>query len=427
MKKAWLIARKDILIYLYDKSGFAFLILTPLILTLIAGAAFGGSSDDSANFQIPIAVVNYDTGISADALKTDAPNITPLGGMDMGATIIDVLTSKDLRDLLATTVVTDETAARAAIDAGKSYAALVILPKNLTRAVMLGEPAEIEVYSDPARDTSAQIVKGIVTQIARRMSSGNVLFKVTIQTLIESGRITPDGVPATAQTLAAQMQADNGATTDIISLDTLDASGETVKFDPLAFFAPSMAIIFLAFGTTQGARTILEEERKGTFARLNATSTPGSMILFGKLLGVLFTGIIQFGILLIATAVLFGLRWGDPLGVVVLSTGVIFAFTSLGLLLAVIAKDEAQAGTIGTSTVLVLMVVGGNLTPADNFPGWLTTIAKITPNYWSMEGFIKLGQGQSLANLMPELPALALMSIVLFGAGMLLYRRRAQV
>lgn len=427
MKKAWLIARKDILIYLYDKSGFAFLILTPLILTLIAGAAFGGSSDDSANFQIPIAVVNYDTGISVDTLKTDAPNIPPLEGMDMGATIINVLTSEDLRNLLATSVVTDEAAVRTAIDAGKNYAALVVLPKNLTRAVILGEPAEIEVYSDPARNTSAQIVKGIIAQIARRMSSGNVLFKVTIQTLIESGRITPDGVPAAAQSLAVQMRHTNSATTDIVSLDTLDASGETVKFDPLAFFAPSMAIIFLAFGTTQGARTILEEERTGTFTRLNATPTPRGMVLFGKLLGVLFTGIIQFGTLLIASAVLFGLRWGDPLGVVVLSIGVIFAFTSLGLLLAVIAKDEAQAGTIGTSTVLVLMVIGGNLTPADNFPNWLTTIAKITPNYWSMEGFIKLGQGQSLANLTPVMLALALISIILFGAGMVLYRRRALV
>ncbi len=427
MKKAWLIAKKDILIYLYDKSGFAFLILTPLILTLIAGAAFGGSSDDSANFQIPIAVVNYDTGISAAKIKTELPNAPNFEGLEMGARMIDILTSEDLRNLLATTVVTDEAAARAAINAGKSYTALIVLPKNLTRAVMLGEPAEIEMYRDPARATGAQIVEGIITQIARRMGSGNVLFNVTIQTLIESRRITPDGAPAVAQTLAAQMQADNGATTDIISLDTLDASGQTVKFNPLAFFAPSMAIIFLAFGTSQGARTILEEERKGTFSRLNATPTSGGMILFGKLLGILFTGVIQFGILLIATAVLFGLRWGDPLGVAVLSIGVIFAFTSLGLLLAVIAKDEGQANTLSTSVILVMMVIGGNLTPVDNFPDWLATIAKITPNYWSMAGFIKLGQAQSLANLLPELSALTLMSIVLFGAGMVLYRRRAQV
>ncbi len=426
MKKAWLIAKKDILIYLYDKSGFAFLIITPLILTLIAGAAFGGSDDDT-NFQIPVAVINYDTGVSAAELQTNESDLTQFDGMKLGATVTDILTSEDLSDLLKTTIVTDESAARTAIDAGKTYAALIVLPKNLTRATMFGETAKIEIYSDPARATSAQIVESIVTQIARQLGKGTVLFNVTLQTLLESQRISPSGISTVTTSLAEQMQSSNGATVETISLQTIDAAGKAVKFNPLAFFAPSMAIIFLAFSASQGARTILEEEKAGTFPRLNASPTSGSTILLGKLLGILFTGVIQFGTLLIASALFFGLRWGDPLSVAILSIGVIFAFTSLGLLLAVIAKDEAQANTLSTSTILVMMVIGGNLTPTDNFPAWLANIAKFTPNYWSMKGFIKLGQAQTSANIFPELLVLLIMSMILFGAGTLLYRRRAQI
>ncbi len=423
MKKAFLIAWKDILTTLYDKSGFAYLILTPLALTLIFGLAFGGK-DDSANFRIPLAVVNHDTPVSADASGGDIPLPT---GMELGTIIVNVLTSPELSDLLDTTVLTDETAAKAAVDAGKDYTAVVILPENLSQAAISGKQATIEIYSDPAKSTGAKIVEGIITQITRQMDSGRISFTVTFQKLIESGRIAPGGISTIAQKLGEQMQSGKRPVTDIITLETVDAAGKKVKFDPLAFFAPSMAIIFLAFGTSRGARSILQEEQAGTFARLNATPTNGAIILLGKLLGILFNGIIQFGILLIAGALLFGLRWGNPGAVAVLAIAVIFAFSGLGLLLATIAKNEEQANTIGTFVILVLMMVGGNFVSADNFPHWLTTIAKITPNYWSMAGFAKLWQGQSLPDILPELLALALFSVALFGAGLALYRRRVQV
>ena len=428
MKKAFLIAWKDILTTLYDKSGFAYLILTPLALTLIAGLAFGGGGD-SANFRIPLAVVNHDTPVSADAFPTDASDggISLPTGMGLGTIIVNVLTSPELNDLLDTTVLTDETAAFAAVDAGKTYAAVVILPENLSQAAISGKQATIELYSDPARETSAKIVEGIITQITRQMDSGRISFNITFQKLIESGRITPDGISAVAQKLGEQMQSGKRPVTDIITLETVDATGQKVKFNLLAFFAPSMAIIFLAFGASREARSILQEEQAGTFARLNATPTTGATILLGKLLGILFNGVIQFGTLLIASAFLFGLRWGNPGAVAVLAIAVIFAFSGLGLLLATIAKNEEQANTIGTFVILVLMVVGGNLVSADNFPRWLATIAKITPNYWSIAGFVKLGQGQSLSNILSELLALGVFSMVLFGAGLALYRRRVQV
>lgn len=427
MKKAFLIAWKDILTTGYDKSGFAFLVLTPLLITLISGLAFGGGND-SVNFRIPLGVVNLDTPLTAQEMPVNMPGTgAPSAGLALGEMVTNILTSADLSDLLDTTVLTDETAAKAAVDAGKSYTAVVILPKNLSAAAVSGERATIELYSDPARETGAQIVEGILTQISRQIANGNVLFNVTLQSLLDSKRITPDEVSTIAQKLSGQMQNTGAPVPDTVSLTTVDATGQAVKFDPLAFFAPSMAIIFLAFGASRAARSILTEERTGTFARLNTTPTAGHTILLGKLLGILFTSALQFGFLLIVSTLLFSLHWGDPLAVTALAIAVIFAFTSLGLLMAVIAKDEGQANTISTFVILLMMVVGGNLAPASNFPAWLQTIAKITPNYWSVEGFIKLGLGQSTASILPEIKMLGIFTLVLFGAGLALYRRRAQV
>ena len=60
MKKALFIAGKDILIQLADRPALAFLLITPLILTLILGGAFGGSGSSSGISAIQVAVVNLD-------------------------------------------------------------------------------------------------------------------------------------------------------------------------------------------------------------------------------------------------------------------------------------------------------------------------------------------------------------------------------
>jgi ABC-2 type transport system permease protein len=348
------------------------------------------------------------------------------GGLAMGQVLVKVLTSEDLAGILDAAVVENEAAARAAVEAGQTYSAVIIIPADFSRAIRQGVETEVIVYSDPARQLSGQIVESVVRQITGQLSTGAGFFSVTLNQLFAGGRLNSEaGAQAVIQALLTQLQQNPAAIESLITLETIDASGRDLEFDPLAFFAPSMAIIFLAFGASQGTRSILAEEEMGTFVRLNATPTPANQILLGKLLGTFFSSAIQFGVLLIASALLFKLAWGDPLAVLSLSALVILAFTSLGLVMAVIARDQAQAATISNTVLLVFMVIGGNFSSAENFPAWLQTIAKITPNYWGMQGFIKMGQGLGLTGLGPELLALTVMSLLWFGLGSLLYRRRA--
>ncbi len=501
MPKPLLIALKDIRIRLRDRAGLAFSLLTPIALTLILGLAFGGGDEAStANFRVPVAVVNHDAGQPLDADGSLASLFAPEGaslptglfdfdlsslglddaapgdfvqssgdgagngagdggGIAFGQVLVEVLTSEELGAILDAELVEDEAAARALVQRGEQYCCVVVIPEaftaNLLNVPTFGDepatesaaaesaPAEanspeanVLVYSDPGSAIGAQVVESIVRQVVSGFATNSLGFNVTLESLVES-----EQPPTLAQLstvlqnllanlggqIEAQQSLENtgiGPATSLATVELLDGSGEAADFNVLAYFAPSMAILFVAFGALQGARTILRERREGTFDRLNATPTRQRSVLLGKLLGIFFSSALQFGALLVASTLLFQLVWGDPLGVALLAILITLAFTSLGLLIAVVARSEGEANTISTFVVMVFAAVGGNFLPASNFPAWMQSISQWTPNYWSVNGFLKLAQGEGLPALGPELAALAAMTALFFAAGLWLYRQR---
>lgn len=500
MPKSLLIALKDIRQRLKDRAGLAFMLITPLILTLLLGLTFGGAGgddeDNAANFRVPVAVVNYDAGqeIGADGDLTSlfAPDavgqtgglldfdLSALGldeetmsefldssadesaegesqGLAFGQVLAEILASDDMGVILDAELVEDEAAARALVERGEQYCCVVVIPENFT-ASLLSVPtfgpdtaslnaaaspaasADVTIYSDPGSEIGAQIVESIVRQTVSSLAINSLGFNVTLDELFaqeEPPSLTQlstvlqslfDGLGEQIETAQSLNAADNetgiGPATSLATVNMLDATGERASFDVLAYFAPSMAILFVALGTLQGARTILREERDGTLDRLNATPTRPAALLAGKLLGTFFGGALQFGALLLASTLIFQISWGQPLGVALVATLVTLVFTSLGLLIAVIAQSESAATTISTFVVMVFAAVGGNFLPAANFPDWMQSMAQGTPNYWSLNGFLKLAQGESVAALGPEIAVLAGMTALFFVAGLWLYQRR---
>jgi ABC-2 type transport system permease protein len=463
MKKTWLIAQKDLTIRFRDGWGILFLLLTPLLLTTIMGFAFGGGEEENPELRIPVAIVNQDAGLTADefgemaatqfglpaellsaGIFSGVTNLTDTGfpaeGLNFGRILVEqVFGAEQMQTLLTTRLITDErevAAARTSVAAGGDYCCVVTLPSTLTHALLTGVSVSIPVYADPAQETSAQIVESVLRQVVSGFASGGDLFAVGFAQLQATNRLEQlrslDDFQQLIEGTRTQLEQDAQTTegsggvlgNSLLRLETLSASGEAVTFSALAFFVPAIAMIFLGFGASQGVRSLIAEEEMGTLGRLNAGPLLATTILTGKLLGAFLIALLQFGLLLLAGVLIFQVYWGDPLGVAVLALVVVLAFTGLGLLIAVIAKDQAQANTLSTAVTLVFSLIGGNLLPARQFPTWLQQIAQITPNYWGMEGFVKLGLAQPLRSLTTEIGVLAAMSLALFTLGVLLYRRR---
>jgi len=128
-------------------------------------------------------------------------------------------------------------------------------------------------------------------------------------------------------------------------------------------------------------------------------------------------------VLIIATSLFMGVKWGDPLGVGVHVLLVVAATASMGLVIATMARTTSQATAIGGAGEMVLAAGGGNFIPRAAYPEWMRMLSYVGPNSWGIEGFQKLAAGAALADLRVEIIALLAMAAVFFAISLWGFRR----
>jgi ABC-2 type transport system permease protein len=192
----------------------------------------------------------------------------------------------------------------------------------------------------------------------------------------------------------------------------------------MAYMAPSTAILFLMFTVSLGGRSILAERQWGTLQRLLTSPTAPAQVLGGKISGIFLTGLAQMAILILFSAVAFGVRWGSPVALIGLIVATVFAASGWGALIAAYSKSPGQAMTIGSMIALVFAGLAGNFVPRQNYPEWLQRLSLITPNAWALEGLQSLGQDGGLQAVLLPILALTVMGVVLFLIATILFRRQ---
>jgi ABC-2 type transport system permease protein len=410
MTKLLTIGWKDLKVMFRDRAALILMLAAPFALTLGMGLITGAfSSGGSSISELSVVVVNQDDG-------------------QLGVALEELLTSSDLNDLLETTVGADPALARERVDDDEAVAA-VIIPAGFTDSVIprnagatSGEAVNIVVYMNPGRPISAGIVRSIVQGFVDRVEAGRVGGQVAIEQLLRSGLAAPQDVAQLAAQIGQEQASLAGS--PLIRVQRSDAAAsQSNDFNPLLLLAPGMALVFLMFTVSLGSRSILVERRDGTLARMLSTATGGGSILVGKISGVYLVGAAQMFILILASVLLFRLRWGDPLGVVALVLAAVVGASGWGLLLAAVAKTPNQVANLGMAMMLLFGVLGGSF-----FGGTLTgaagTLGKITPNAWAMDGFTTLARGGDLADVTTEIAALLLMGALLLALSAVLFGRK---
>jgi ABC-2 type transport system permease protein len=173
-----------------------------------------------------------------------------------------------------------------------------------------------------------------------------------------------------------------------------------------------------------GGRSLLTERNQGTLPRLLVSPTSSSQVLGGKTTGVYLTGVAQMLILILTSALLFQLRWGDPPAVLALVLAAVVGATGWGMLIAALARTPGQVTTIGSAITLMFGLLGGSFISMDNMPAWFQVISKLTPNYWGIQGFATLAAGGTIADILVSIAALLLMGVVLFAIAVTILNRR---
>ncbi len=421
MKKLLNIALKDLIIMFRDPAALMWMLVMPIALTLVMAFAFGrltGGGQAAGLKDIPVIIVDLDGG-------------------QMSELIVQAFHSKELADLIDATTSTDEAAARQAVAADKAAAAVIIpagftekiIPPGLQQgdfsALQQREQGVVEVVASPQRSISASIVRSIVNAVLNRMTTASAAAQTSITQLIVGGYVSPQEMQQVGNEIGrrAGEQAAQGAPLQL-TVQSVGASDNSGGFDWLAYMAPSMAVLFLMFTVSLGGRSVLAERQWGTLQRLLTSPTSPAQVLGGKLSGIFLTGLAQMVILILFSAVVFGLRWGAPVALIGLIVATVFAASGWGALIAAYAKSPGQAMSLGSMMALVFAGLAGNFVPRQNYPEWLQRISLITPNAWALDGFQSLGLGGGLQAVLLPIVALTIMGVILFGVAMVLFRRQ---
>lgn len=413
MNKLLLIGLKDLKLMFRDRAALIFMLLAPFLLTIGLGFVTGRFSGGSTGLSdIPVVIVNLDQ-------------------KELGNALEELFNSADLADLVEPTTSSDPEAARRLIDSDQASAAIVI-PQGFTDSVIPAEgttfdstavqpaPVQIEVYANPSRPTGAGIIKAIVDEFLSRVEEGRVSGTTSLVGLMQSGLLNPQDVASEAQELFANVDESESTA---ITLKTDTQGAEAVEFDLLAYFAPGMALMFLMYTVSYGGRSILAERSQGTLPRMLISPTSNAQVLGGKVLGIFLMGVAQVGVLILASSIFFQVQWGDPLGVLVLILAAVFGATGWGMLITAFARTPAQVGSTGAAVMLIFGILGGSFMSLENFPPFMQTLSKITPNAWGMDGFVTLALGGTLKNLTEPVTALLIMGALLFAASVVLFNR----
>ena len=376
-----------------DRSALIQGIVAPIVLAVIITTAFGGGR----SFSTTIGVVDLDGGDIGSAVI--AGTLTPVGdgeSADEGAGDVELI------------ALPDRATARAAID-DRDLPAAIVIPDGFA-ASLAADPRAVEVLVDPGRELPADIAVAIATRLAAGLDANRIMV---------TSAITADPTLAVDPGLDALI----ADAADVAPPVTLDATAFGEGFDPITYFAPSMAILFAFLTLGAGARSLIVERREGTLARIRSTPASDRAVLAGVTASVVVVGLVSFLVVWLVTAVVFGADWGDPLGVFVVILATVLAVAGISTLVTGVARTEAQAD--GMSSVLAFgfaLIGGGFLSPGD-LPELLARIALITPNRWALDAFAELSAGAAgVPAVLAPVAVLTGIGVVTGGLGLRLVR-----
>jgi ABC-2 type transport system permease protein len=419
VRRVFAIAFKDLRSTSRNLPALAMMLAAPLALSALLGFAFGGGGGFSVS-ATKVAVVNLDRP-TAQGSQTPAA----------GASIVDILKSSGLKDILTTTEKPTAAAARASVDDGKDVVA-VIIPQNLSSALYgpggagISQAAAVELYQNPTEGIGDAIVQSVVGQSLLTFNAARAAAVAAQQVATANG--DAQGADAAAQK-AAQAYVQNAqggshALAVVSRAPNLSGGRASRQIGIIGLVLAGMMVFFMFFGASNVARTILTEERDGTLPRLFTTPSSKPAILGGKFASTFLTVLVQAVIIIVCGRLFFGIDWGALDAVALLILAAAAVASSLGLLVISLVRTPAQAGAIGAGVYLVLALLGGNFTGSAQSGTTYATVQRFTPNGWLLVGWNETLRGGGLGDILwPVLVPLAC-AAAFFAIAVLRFRKR---
>jgi ABC-2 type transport system permease protein len=387
MKRAFILALKEVRSYLRDRGDLAFSLLLPIVLFALMYFAFGGTT----LFHGTAHIVNEDEGGEYSAILLE--RLDEIDNLD-----IELHSAADADQKLA----------------DSDLLMVIYIPDDFSANLTAGEPAPLIFKQRGNGGDEGQIVASMVRGVAEQM---NLEFQVynQIHVIMAQWDAHPDMMDAVIQ---EYLSGEEAAPIIGVNEQTVGTSP-----DPVKLFMPGVVTMFVLFAITISARAIVEERRKGTLERLLATRLTVGELFFGKFLSNIARGFVQTLILLVLAYAVFQIF--TPLTFIeCLLIALLFAAaaSALGMIIAAIARSEDAAIWIGVFFTMVMVMLGGTFFEISQ-GSIFATLSKFSINTYANDAFRTLiTEGGSLGDLWLEMGVMAGVAVVGMGLSRFFFR-----
>ena len=386
--KMWLLAVKDVKVFISDWKALAFGLMFPLALIAFSLLAFGDAGGEDPTLHYYVVTREDEDGLSHQ--------------------IIEELTGTD--DIQVQQL--EYSSAIRAVE-NEQIGAFMVFPEDFTDAVMAGYGTDIEVYTSPDAARSRKATRALAAEVALNTDAFRTSLDGKMAVLF--GIEDADLQDAQIQEGMQDMFGDRSLAGPEILME-VEQVGAMKSPDAPNWAVSGYVVMFLFFTAALGAETIVRERENNTLQRLTASGAGRAIILGGKMMGAMVRAMVQASVLWGAGVWLFGMDLGGASASVFMVTLLfIFAAAGFSVFLASWAKSAESAGSVATLVSLVAAPLGGCWWPLFIAPQWLQNLSRLTPHGWANDALNRaLLFAASPGDIAPSLFAL-----FLFGAAFL--------
>ncbi|MBC8332311.1 MAG: ABC transporter permease [Anaerolineae bacterium] len=356
------LALKDLLQIVRDWKSFLFLLIMPIVFTLVFGFAFGGTG--------------------ADAPEEDPRLLVGIQNQDqqyLSRALIELLEQSDeIRPVLL-----DE----------KSYTEMETMVREDELAAALIIPAG---YTNSLREGASNPLTGI---LKTETTAG-----ITAQNALQSALSHTEYATQAAQfsTSVQEDQTDEFfASSFALALEAWQQPPFTVNLtqpgaqpeenqseNAFTHSSPGMMVQFAIAGLIGAAEVLVLERKTGALQRLLTTAISKTEILLGHFLAMFVLIFTQFAVLILFAQIGLDVPYfSAPLGTLLVAVTTSLFAASMGLLIGTLAKTPEHAVVYSLIPMFILSGLGGAWVPLEFTSEAFRTIGHFTPVAWAMDGF----------------------------------------
>lgn len=336
----WILASKDIQLFLVDKKAAALCFLVPIILASGFGYVFSKPLQNE-DLKLPLLVVREDNSPLAiklaDALiKSPKLEAAPASREEALGKI-------------------ERRSARIALIIPKDFASQIALKKKIPT---------IEILHHPSSSLESKWAEGIFTEIAFREAAPELL-----------GFWLPG---------AASLKLERPFEVKKEPFPT----GMDISRQAYSHSFSGMTMQYLLFWGMDCGLLLLRERRQGIWKRLKAAPIPLPTLLGGKIIATALIALTQILFTFSFGSLVFGVAInGSILGFFLMAIATALLSAATGLLIAAVGGTENRARSMAILSILSLSILGGLWLPSFMLPLYVQNFSLLLPTTWMIKGF----------------------------------------